>query len=193
MDFKLVNSFASEIGNLKIKDIYSALDGDDACDIPFLVWLLENPDSPVPMPAKVNLYNHDIIHILLGRDKSPQDEAFVLGFTMGSDPKTNWFNLLIYKIFSYFLYPSVFKFNQDDLKVFDLGFTYGRRLSIKEIHKIEFTEYQEHTLSSLRSLLGIKFDEIKKLRQIESTLVPHSETSRSLISHLDQVSEYALA
>ena len=193
MDFKLVDSFTSDIGNLKIKDIYSALDGDDACDIPFLVWLLENPASPVPMPGKITLYNHDILHILLGRDISSQDEAFVLGFTLGNDPKTNWFHLLIYKIFSYFLYPSVYKFNQDHLKVFDLGFTYGRRLSIKEIYKIEFAEYQDHTLSSLRSLLGIKFDDIKKLRQIESTLVPHSETSHSLISYLDPVNEYALA
>ncbi|MDJ0530940.1 MAG: hypothetical protein QNJ70_00370 [Xenococcaceae cyanobacterium MO_207.B15] len=193
MDFKLVNSFTSELANLKVKDVYSSLEGDDETDIPFSVWLLENPTSPLPMPGKITLYNHDIIHILLGRDISPQDEAFVLGFTMGNDPSTNWFHLLIYKLFSRFIYPSVYKFNQDDMKVFDLGFTYGRQLSIKEIHKIEFNQYQDYTLSSLRSLFGIKFEDIKKLRQMERALVPHSQTSQSLISDFETAPKYIVA
>ena len=193
MDFKLVDSFTSNIANLKIKDIYSTLEGDDASDIPFAVWLLENPDSPIPMPGKISLYNHDILHILLGRDKSSQDEAFIVGFTMGNDPKTNWWHLLIYKLFSYFVYPSVYKFNQDHLKVFDLGFAYGRSLKFKKIHQIEFTEYQDCSLASLRNQFGIKLDEIKQLRQVEKSLIPDSATSQSLVSPQKPISEYVIA
>jgi hypothetical protein len=175
MGFKLVNSFTSEIEKLKVKDIYAALDGDDAADMPFWIWFLENPESPVPMPGKISLYNHDHLHILLGRDRSPEDEAFIIGFTMGNDPQTAWYHILIFKIFSFFIYPKLYKFNRQQMRVFDLGFAYGRKLSFKEIHQINFAAYQNYTLSALRKLLGIEPDEIRAIKQVEQWLV-HSTT-----------------
>ena len=171
MDFKLVNSFTSDIEKLEIKEIYSALEGDDAADIPFLIWFLENPESPIPMPGKISLYNHDHLHILLGRDQSPEDEAFIIGFTMGNDPKTAWYHIIIFKIFSYSIYPKLYRFNRQQMKVFDLGFNYGRKLSVKKIHKINFAVYQNYTLSALRKLFGIKREEIKAIKQVEEWLV----------------------
>jgi hypothetical protein len=170
MDFKLVNSFSSEIEELKIADIYAALEGDDAVDIPFWVWFLENPQSPVPMPGKISLYNHDHLHILLGRDQSPEDEAFIVGFTMGNDPKTKWHHIVIFKIFSYLIYPKLYRLNSQQMKIFDLGFMYGRKLSTQAIYRINFTDYQNYSLAALRNLLGIKLGEIQALKQVENFL-----------------------
>ena len=167
MDFKLVNSFRADIEKSKVEDIYSVLKKDDAADIPFWVWLLENPQSPLPMPGKISLYNHDYLHILLGRDQAPEDEAFIVGFTMGNDPQTKWYHIFILKIFSYLIYPKLYKLNRQQMKVFDLGFAYGKKLSLQEIHKINFADYKHYALSALRNLFGIRYDDIKALRAKE--------------------------
>jgi hypothetical protein len=170
MALELVNSFTSEIEKLKVGDIYSVLEGDDAIDIPFWVWFLENPQSPLPMPGKIDLYNHDHLHILLGRGQSPEDEAFIIGFTMGNDPQTKWYHIIIFKIFSYLIYPKLYRLNFQQMKVFDLGFVYGKKLSSQPIFKINFAEYQNYTLAALRNLLGIETEAIQALRQVEHFL-----------------------
>ena len=57
-------------------------------EVPLLVQLVENPRFDLPgieiFSGATNLRTHDYLHILLGRGLLPKDEAFVLGFTMGS-------------------------------------------------------------------------------------------------------------
>ena len=65
-----------------------------------MIRLLENPESIFPLPGKINLYNHDCLHILLALGISLFDEAFVVGFTMGSDLKTNRFHVAVFKFLS---------------------------------------------------------------------------------------------
>jgi hypothetical protein len=144
--------------------------------------LLENPQSPIPFPGKINLDNHDYIHILLGRDKSSQDEAFVVGFTMGNDAKTTETHLKIFKFFSQCLYPSPFKFSKSDLRAFDLGITYGRKIKTKNINEIDMNKYEKETVDSLRKLFEIDIEEIRLLRQFEHWLIPDSTTSKELVS-----------
>ena len=57
--------------------------------IHWFVWLLENPSSPISLTGAVDLYNHDIIHILLNRGMEVKDEAMVIGFTMGNSKSTS--------------------------------------------------------------------------------------------------------
>ena len=57
--------------------------------IHWFVWLIENPKSPISLTGAIDLYNHDIIHILLGRGMDVKDEALVIGFTMGNSEYTN--------------------------------------------------------------------------------------------------------
>lgn len=124
-------------------------------DIPWIVRLLENPRSVLALPGKITLYNHDCLHILLNKKFNLKDEAFVIGFTMGNDLKTNWFHLLIFKFFSRFIYPKGYRFNVAHLKEFDLGVSYGRKISNKNINQIDFQKYENITVDELRSILGI--------------------------------------
>ena len=60
----------------------------EAEDVPFIIKLVENPKYDIGLFAgNVSLYNHDCIHLLLGRGLRVKDEAFVIGFTMGSTKK----------------------------------------------------------------------------------------------------------
>ena len=60
----------------------------DKSDIPWLVWLMENPKSPLHLHGASNLNDHDYVHVLLNKGQANNDEAFVIGFTMGNDDRT---------------------------------------------------------------------------------------------------------
>lgn len=183
MAFNIIQNSEKNIANLKLREAYSLLFANHETRIPFIVWFLENPDSPLRFPGQISLYNHDILHILLGRGISSQDEAFVIGFTMGNDVKVSQVHVVMFKFFAKFLYPDSYKFSALDMRAFDLGFIYGRKIKIKQINEINFEQYQNDTVDSLRKLFCIKATEIQLLRQFESWLIPDSQTSRELIGN----------
>ena len=58
-------------------------------DVPLVIKLTENPKyiSSKLFTGAVDLFSHDCIHVLLGRGLLTKDEAFVIGYTMGSAKK----------------------------------------------------------------------------------------------------------
>ena len=58
-------------------------------DIPFIIKATENPKyiTSKLFTGAVDLFSHDCIHVLLGRGLLVKDEAFVIGYTMGSGKK----------------------------------------------------------------------------------------------------------
>ena len=148
--------------NQTLKYCLQTIDGDEQSDIPFMVWLLENPESSFPLPGKINLYNHDCLHILLDRGISLLDEAFVVGFTMGSDLKTNRFHLAVFKFLSNLLYPKQYKFSHQQFNLLEKAFEYGRKLKVKNINQIDFKAYENKTVEEMRKLLGIELKEVKQ-------------------------------
>jgi len=123
---------------------------DSATSIPWLVRLLENYKSPFALPGKISLFNHDCLHILLGRDRSPKSEAYIIGFTMGNDLKCKQIDLWIFKLFSLFLYPQKYQLSGSDLEAFDQGVVAGRNLEIKNLNQINFYHLQDYSVSDLR-------------------------------------------
>jgi hypothetical protein len=154
-----------------LKEVYTQLEGDPQGAIPFLVRLLENPASPVALPGKIDLRNHDYLHILLNRGQSAQDEAFVVGFTMGNDPQANGFHVGLFKFFARFLYPKLYRLSLEHLKSFDLGFRYGRRLKTKQLNVFDFESCQHKTVAALRQQLGICDQEMQLLQNFEAWLL----------------------
>ena len=104
------------------------------------------------------------MHLLLALGISGADEAFVIGFTMGNDPKTNGLHLLIFKFFTRFFYPIEYRFTAYQLQIFDRGFLWGRQLKTKNIHRFDFNCVLGKTLGEVRSLLGIDLEELEQLK-----------------------------
>lgn len=142
--------------SLTLREGLEAMGGDPPSSIPFLVRLLENPASPVALPGKIDLFGHDCLHLLLNRGFSLNDEAFVVGFTMGNDIKTNLFHLMIFQVFAFLLYPKAYRFDRAHLKTFAAGVAYGRSVRIKNLNQVNFINYQEHEISTLRALFGVQ-------------------------------------
>ena len=106
--------------------------------IHWFVWLLENPKSPISLTGAIDLYNHDIIHILLDRGMLNRDEAMVIGFTMGNSETTSSWVRWLFEFCARYLYPVSYRFNEYDLLEFEKGFAYGYTRSRRNIHLAKF-------------------------------------------------------
>ena len=127
-------------------------------DISWLVWLIENPKSPFHLHGSATLHDHDHIHVLLRRGQTNDDEAFVIGFTMGNDDRTKSWEVKLYKFISRWLYPKAEQFNKNQLKIFDSGFKYGQsKLNLyKRIGEFDWDKMDKNT----------PLDEVKKSFEI---------------------------
>ena len=127
-------------------------------DISWLVWLIENPKSPFHLHGAATLHDHDHIHVLLGRGQANDDEAFVIGFTMGNDDRTKSWEAKLFKFISRWLYPKSERFAKKQLKTFDSGFKYGRsKLNLyQRIGEMDWTKIDKGiTLRELRTDFGL--------------------------------------
>ena len=97
-----------------------------ADNIHWLIWLLENPKSPLHLHGACKLKGHDYIHVILGRGQTIDDEAFVIGFTMGNDDRTKLWEVKLFKFIAHWLYPKNDRFTKNHLKIYDEGFEYGQ-------------------------------------------------------------------
>ena len=122
--------------------------------IHWFIWLMENPNSPIALTGAIDLYNHDIIHILLDRGMDIRDEAMVIGFTMGNSNKTRSWVRWIFLFISQHLYPDGYKFDEHDLFEFERGFAYGYTRPTKNIHLAIFDENEE--IENIRKNFGIE-------------------------------------
>jgi len=126
-----------------LSQIYRTLSGDGQADIPFIVWLLENPKSPISLPGNINLFNHDCMHILLGMGVTNIEEAFVVGFCMGNATDTTHRHKMFFKIIASTLFPNIWRFKTKDILSYDAGFNYGKHLKLRNIHLTDFRKYMK--------------------------------------------------
>ena len=136
-------------------------------DIPWIVKLLRSPRSLLALPGNISIENYDCICAILNRNKTLQDRAFVSGFCMGNDPKTTLLHIGIFNFFSRHLYPQKYRLNRSDFFFFDLGFAYGKSLSI-QFNLIDFSRYKDISLPVLRREFGIKIDDLQGIENYEA-------------------------
>ena len=127
--------------------------------IHWFVWLLENPKSPISLTGAIDLYNHDIIHILLDRGMLNRDEAMVIGFTMGNSETTSSRVRWLFEFCARYLYPISYRFNEYDLLEFERGFAYGYTRSRRNIHLAKFDVKRD--IEKIRKEWGIELINIR--------------------------------
>lgn len=136
-----------------------AVVGAEQGEIPMIVQLVENPRFDIPgldlFHGAVDLTNHDAIHLLLGRGLLQKDEAFVIGFTMGSTRKVNNVEETLFTLIARHIYPGIFRFEPDDVRVFRDAVRLAWISECRRLDQVDFTAYRDHTLADLRHLLGV--------------------------------------
>jgi hypothetical protein len=170
------------LGNDKktLRQVYGTLPGDKSDDMDLMVKLIENPKSPYAMTGAISLQDHDCAHILLGRGLLPQDEAFVIGYTMGSaGKKISREEVKLFKMISSKLYPDVYRFRDSDLIAYDLGFAYGQKAK-KPLYDFDFMKHLDKTVGELRTMFGIDAKKLKKIFAREQKRIPGTKESARL-------------
>ena len=159
----LWHSYPENLDSFPLQKAYESLEGDPPSKIPFIIWLLENPDSPVALPGCINLYGHDCIHLLLRQGFTSKNEAYVVGFTMGNDVRTNQFHLMIFKFVARALYPEKYRIDASEIEYFERGFELGRKIHVKNLNRFPFSQWQAKTLQDIRIEIGLDTNEIPVL------------------------------
>jgi hypothetical protein len=150
-------------------------------DVPLIIRLVENPKYDVGLFAgNVGLFSHDCIHVVLGRGLLPKDEAFVIGFTMGSTKKMFRWRKSLFMFCAKHLYPEGYKFCEEERLVFNIALEAGKRCPI-DLSEFDFKKYKYHSLDGLRSKLGIDKNFLRCCYEFEKKCFPNSRESQRVI------------
>jgi hypothetical protein len=153
--------------------------------IPLLVQLVENPKFDLPgidiFSGATDLATHDYIHILLGRGLLPKDEAFVLGFTMGSTNRVGEWEEKLYGLFSKHLYPKEYRFSDEDFQVYKDAVRLGYISDCTPLNTVDFPALAHLSIQAAREAIGIEADFLRAYYKIEARRYPHSYESQRLI------------
>ena len=127
--------------------------------INLFVWLIENPKSPISLAGAVDLYNHDIIHIILNRGMDVKDEAMVIGFTMGNSESSSGLSKWLFLLCARLLYPDGYRFSAEEVKEYNKGYSYGMTRRKRNIHLEKFNINED--VADIRRRFGVNTIDIK--------------------------------
>ena len=150
-------------------------------DIPLIIKLVENPKYDIGLFAGyVDLLTHDCIHILLGRGLLIKDEAFVIGYTMGTSRKMFRWRRNLFMFCAKRLYPEGYNFEEDERFVFSMGVLAGSKCPT-DLSKIDFKKFLNRSISETREKLGVDSSLLRGCYLAENRLFKDSPESRRLI------------
>ena len=149
----LWNIHPEMIDYLSLEEAYRQIKGDPSSKIPYMVKLFEDPKSRIALPGKIDLFRHDCLHLLLKQGFDSKGEAYVLGFTMGNDPKTRWYHLILFKLIAFSLYPHPYRMSRQDFAQFDAGVAHGRQVATRALNEFDFGACYDISLKNLRAAL----------------------------------------
>ncbi len=150
-------------------------------DIPRIVRLFENPGSRLRFRGAVDLEDHDVLHVLLGRGLQDQDEAFVLGFAMGTAKRISWPETFLFKLLLTRIYPEPYRIPTYLQPAFDLGVQCGRETGIRQLYKQQLKSLRTLTVGEARSRLEIDMHIVRHYYRLEQQAIPHTIASQRLI------------
>lgn len=173
-------------GSVTLEQGLDALAGVGAApkDIPLIVRLVENPRFAIPgidlFHGAVDLRAHDCIHLLLGRGLLAKDEAFVIGFTMGSTQQVSTVEERLFALVARRLYPGVYRFTAEDIEVFRDAVRLGALSRCRRLDRIPYGRYRDRSLDDLRREIGIETGLLRAYYEIEARRYPQAPESRRL-------------
>ncbi len=166
---------------LTLSAVFRTLPDADPDEVDQMTRLLENPASPYKQPGAARLRYHDCIHILLGRGLLNQDEAFVIGYTMGTAKEhINDAQVQAIRSAAKRLYKPPYRMTDNDLTAFDLAFALGNQSAVRHIHNFDFDRAMDLEIVDIRKELDIDVQALKATFREERLLLPGNKASERL-------------
>ncbi len=169
-----------ENADLIVDEVINSMPAAPQSKIPWIVKLFENPESWMRFRGAVDLEDHDVLHVLLGRGLQDQDEAFVLGFAMGTAKRVSWFEYRVFKFVLARIYPEPYRIPRFLQPAFDLGVKCGKETGARQLYRQHLKSLRGLTLSDARRKAGIDMDIVKKYFELEQQRIPFTIASLRL-------------
>ncbi|MEM1233487.1 MAG: hypothetical protein AAGH70_05115 [Pseudomonadota bacterium] len=169
--------------DLTLREVLATMPAANADDVPEIIQKYENPKSPDALPGSIELDRHDCIHVLLGRGLHVQDEAFVIGATMGAASDITSEHIDFFIEVSTKEYPKHWRFEEDHIASFRLGVGFAvDNMNNKDLHLIPMEQepWQSMTVREFRRKIGIAKEELRAYYRKAELLVPGTKATRRL-------------
>lgn len=154
-------------------------------EIPLIVRLLENPKYKLPgmtlFHGAVDLEAHDRIHILLGRGLLTEDEAFTIGFTMGSTKRVRRSEEWVFGVLARHVYPVPYTFDDTAVRIFNDAVRLGGISGCRALNQVDYDQHLDRPLRESRRALGMETDLLAAYYRIEMERYPDSVASQRLL------------
>ncbi len=167
-------------GQLTVDEVIESMPKAPASKIPWIVKLFENPTSWLRFRGAVDLEDHDVMHVLLGRGLQDQDEAFVLGFAMGTAKKISLFQYWVFKLILAKVYPEPYRIPGFLQPAFDLGFQCGKQTGKRNLYRQQLKQFRNLPLEQARREAGIDMGVVKQFYEQEQQAIPFTIASLRL-------------
>jgi hypothetical protein len=168
-----------DIDEQTVRAVYNTLPGFPPEAVHPMVRLFENPKSPIAFEGAITLERHDILHCILGRGLIDQDEAFVLGYTMGTSRRMNRVKKWAFKTVLA-NYPEPYRIMGLELKAYDLGVEAGGKCGTHAIYDHPLENYLDVPIGEARRRLGISKDLLLEFYAREQVEIPGTPASLRL-------------
>lgn len=153
---------------------------------PLIVRLVENPKFQRRglefFNGAVDIHDHDCIHILLGRGLLPKDEAFVIGFTMGSSRRMSTLEEKVFAWISQHLYPGPYRLAEDDIAVFRKAAHLGFVSNCTPLGEVDYAKLHHLQLGTIRKLIGLEVPLLRAWYGIERKMFARCPESQRLLA-----------
>ncbi|MEL6517687.1 MAG: hypothetical protein AAFQ39_08220 [Pseudomonadota bacterium] len=168
---------------MTLAEVLATMPAANADEVPEIIKKYENPDSPDALPGAIHLNRHDCIHVLLGRGLHVQDEAFIIGATMGAASD------ITDEVIDFFIkvstteYPKHWRFEEAHIASFRLGVGFAvDNLNNTDLHLIPMEDepWQSKTVAEARKEVGISKHELRAYFRKAEMLVPGTRATRRL-------------
>jgi len=167
-------------GEQTVDEVIRSMPAAPDVAIPWIVKLFENPTSRLRFRGAVDLEDHDVLHVLLGRGLQDQDEAFVLGFAMGTAKKVTRIETYLFKMILARLYPEPYRIPTFLQPAFDLGVECGTKTGAMNLYKRSLKDLRGLTLGQARKKAGIDMNIVRDFYQLEQQQIPFTIASLRL-------------
>src|SRR6478736_6469717 len=134
--------------------------GNPQSEVPWIVRIMENPVFDVPplsmFRGRVTLEQHDCIHLLLGRGTTLMDEAFVVGFTMGSTKRMRSSATELFGTVAGHFYPKAYRFPPAAGRVFRDAVNLAAISNCQPLDHVDFNPLMDYPLREVRRRVGVE-------------------------------------
>ncbi len=200
-------------GERTFREVLATLPATPPDGIPWVIRLFENPSSRWASPGAITLARHDHVHVLLGRGLKGEDEGFVIGFTCGAatqvenrqtallramtylvapfadrrarDRRIRDWQYAIFEFAATRLYRPPYRFGHDEITAFRLGYGFGERCPVRDVHDFPFEDHEDDTVGEVRERLGVGVAQLEAVYRQERALL-HSRASERLDTDADE-------